>query len=139
MYICPKPRKSRTRRKWPPTPAFLSVKSHAERSLVGCSPSGLEGSDTTKRLECTDGFTGKFFQTFGGENTHPSETTPKNTREATLPNLRGHCHPDTKIRQRDHTQNRENHRPVSLMNIYTKKKKKKKPSTNYKQKSSTKL
>ena len=33
------------RRKWQPTPGFLPGKSHGERSLVGCSPGGREGSD----------------------------------------------------------------------------------------------
>ena len=33
-----------------PTPAFLPGKSHGRRSLVGCSPWGLEDSDTTERL-----------------------------------------------------------------------------------------
>ena len=38
------------RRKWQPTPVLLPGKSHARRSLVGCSPWGLEESDTTERL-----------------------------------------------------------------------------------------
>ena len=29
------------RRKWQPTPVFLTVDFHGERSLVGCSPWGL--------------------------------------------------------------------------------------------------
>src|SRR5574337_782693 len=33
-----------------PTPALLPGKSHGWRSLVGCSPWGREGSDTTERL-----------------------------------------------------------------------------------------
>ena len=35
---------------WHPTPALLPGKSHGWRSLEGCSPWGLWGSDTTERL-----------------------------------------------------------------------------------------
>ena len=38
------------RRQWHPTPVFLPGKSHGRRSLVGCSPWGLEESDMTERL-----------------------------------------------------------------------------------------
>ena len=38
------------RRQWHPTPVLLPEKSHGQRSLVGCSPWGLEESDTTERL-----------------------------------------------------------------------------------------
>ena len=38
------------RRQWHPTPVFLPGKSHGWRSLVGCSPWGLEESDTTEWL-----------------------------------------------------------------------------------------
>ena len=38
------------RRKWHPTPVLLPGKSHRQRSLVGCSPWGRWGSDTTERL-----------------------------------------------------------------------------------------
>ena len=40
------------RRQWHPTPfsILLPGKSHGQRSLVGCSPWGLEESDTTERL-----------------------------------------------------------------------------------------
>ena len=38
------------RRQWHPTPVLLPGKSHGWRSLVGCSPWGLEGSDTTEQL-----------------------------------------------------------------------------------------
>ena len=37
-------------RQWHPTPVFLPGKSHGRRSLVGCSPWGLEESDTTEQL-----------------------------------------------------------------------------------------
>ena len=40
----------RRRRQWHPTPALLPGKSCGRRSLVGCSPWGLEKSDTTERL-----------------------------------------------------------------------------------------
>ena len=36
------------RRKWLPTPVFLPGESHGQRSLAGCSPWGLEESDTTE-------------------------------------------------------------------------------------------
>ena len=38
------------RRQWHPTPILLPGKSHGWRSLVGCSPWGRWGSDTTERL-----------------------------------------------------------------------------------------
>ena len=38
------------RRQWHPTPVLLPGKSHRQRSPVGCSPWGLEESDTTERL-----------------------------------------------------------------------------------------
>ena len=38
------------RRQWHPTPVLLPRESHGWRSLVGCSPWGLEESDTTERL-----------------------------------------------------------------------------------------
>ena len=38
------------RRQWHPTPVLLLGKSHGWRSLVGCSPWGLEESDMTERL-----------------------------------------------------------------------------------------
>ena len=36
------------RRKWQPTPVFLPGESHGQRSLVGYSPQGDRGSDTTE-------------------------------------------------------------------------------------------
>ena len=38
------------RRKWQPTPVFLSWKSHGQRNLVGYSPWGCKESDTPERL-----------------------------------------------------------------------------------------
>ena len=38
------------RRQWHPTPVLLPGKPHGWRSLVGCSPWGLEESDTTEQL-----------------------------------------------------------------------------------------
>ena len=35
---------------WHPTPVLLPGRSHGRRSLVGCSPWGRWGSDTTERL-----------------------------------------------------------------------------------------
>ena len=40
----------RWRRQWQPTPVLLPGKSHGRRSLVGCSPWGLEESNMTERL-----------------------------------------------------------------------------------------
>ena len=41
---------SQWRRQWHPTPVLSPGKSHGRRSLVGCSPWGRSGSDTTERL-----------------------------------------------------------------------------------------
>ena len=41
---------TRRRRKWQPTPVFLSGKSHGQRSLAGYSPWGCKESDTTEQL-----------------------------------------------------------------------------------------
>jgi len=38
------------RRQWHPTPVLLPGKSHGWRSLLGCSPWGCRGLDTTERL-----------------------------------------------------------------------------------------
>ena len=38
------------RRQWQPTPVPLPGKSHGRRSLVGCSPWGIEESDMAERL-----------------------------------------------------------------------------------------
>ena len=38
------------RRQWHPIPVLLPGKCHGRRSLVGCSPWGLEESDMTERL-----------------------------------------------------------------------------------------
>ena len=47
MELCSsKPRRSQ----WHPIPVLLPGKSHGWRSLVGCSPWGLEESDRTERL-----------------------------------------------------------------------------------------
>ena len=43
-------RKSPWRREWLTTPVFLPEESHEQRSLAGCSPVGLPGSDTTDQL-----------------------------------------------------------------------------------------
>ena len=37
-------------RQWHPTPVLLAGKSHGRRSLVGCSPWGLDESDMAERL-----------------------------------------------------------------------------------------
>ena len=39
------------RRKWQPTPIFLSEESHGERNLVGYSPQGPKESDMTKQKQ----------------------------------------------------------------------------------------
>ena len=41
---------NKQRRQWHPTPVLLPGKFQGWRSLVGCSPRGLEESDTTERL-----------------------------------------------------------------------------------------
>ena len=41
------------RRKWQPTPVFLSGKSHGQRPLAGYTPWGHKESDTTKQLTHT--------------------------------------------------------------------------------------
>ena len=46
------------RRAWQPTPVFLPGESHGQRSLAGCSPRGLEGSDTTEQLTLSWDFPG---------------------------------------------------------------------------------
>ena len=43
-------RKIPWRRKWQPTPVFLTGKSHGQRSLVGYSPCSYKESDTTEQL-----------------------------------------------------------------------------------------
>ena len=43
-------RKDLLEKGWQPTLAFLSGKSHGERSLVGYSPWGCKESDTTEQL-----------------------------------------------------------------------------------------
>ena len=45
-------RKIPWRRKWQPTPVFLPRESHGQRRLEGCSPCGLEESDTTEDSAC---------------------------------------------------------------------------------------
>ena len=47
-YLCMSRNRNR-RRQWHPTPGLLPGKSHGWRSLVGCSPEGRWGSDTTER------------------------------------------------------------------------------------------
>ena len=47
IYLMPP---SLWRRQWHPTPVLLPGKSYGWRSLEGCSPWGLEESDTTERL-----------------------------------------------------------------------------------------
>ena len=41
------------RRKWQPTPVFLTEKSHGQRNPAGYSPWGRKKSDTTERLSST--------------------------------------------------------------------------------------
>ena len=48
FWTCP--RQPLWGRQWHPTPVLLPGKSHGRRSLVGCSPWGHWGSDTTQRL-----------------------------------------------------------------------------------------
>ena len=50
------------RKKWQPTPGFLSGKSHGQRSMVSHSPWGRKESDTTEQLLflSVDGYLGCF-------------------------------------------------------------------------------
>ena len=43
-------RKIPWRRAWQPTPVFLPVEFHGQRSLVGYSPRGCKDSDTTQQI-----------------------------------------------------------------------------------------
>ena len=45
-----KPQTYSQRRQWQTTPVLLPGESHGQRSLVGCSPWGLEELDTTEQL-----------------------------------------------------------------------------------------
>ena len=62
------------RRQWHPTPVLLPRKSHGWRSLVGCSPRGRWGSDTTEwlhfhfSLSCTGEGNGSPLVFFPGES-----------------------------------------------------------------------
>ena len=47
------PGSGRSRRKWQPTPVLLPGESHAGSSLLGDSPWGRKGLDTTERLHFT--------------------------------------------------------------------------------------
>ena len=46
-----------SRRKWQPTPIFLSEESHGERNLVGYSPWGCKELDKTKQTSLTHSLT----------------------------------------------------------------------------------
>ena len=46
-------KKAEWRRKWQPTPVLLPGESHGQRSLVGYSPWGYKGLDTTELSEHT--------------------------------------------------------------------------------------
>ena len=50
LFLFKVPKPMHQRRQWHPTPVLLPGKSHGRRSLVGCSPWGLEESDMTERL-----------------------------------------------------------------------------------------
>ena len=50
LCILWEPSTSLWRRRWHPTPVLLPGESHRRRNLVGCSPWGRWGSDTTERL-----------------------------------------------------------------------------------------
>ena len=52
-------------------------------------------------------------------NTYPSQTLPKNCRGRNKLTVQGYDHPNIKTRQTYHTE-KENCKPMSLMNIHTK-------------------
>ena len=47
-------RKMPWRRKWQPTPGFLPVEFHGQRSLAGYSPGSCKDLDTTERTRIVD-------------------------------------------------------------------------------------
>ena len=53
MGSIPESRRFPWRRAWQPTPVFLLGESHGQRSLVGYSPRGHKGLDTTEVTEHT--------------------------------------------------------------------------------------
>ena len=61
-------RKISWRRKWQPTPVFLPGESHGQRSLVGYSPRGHKGSDTTHTHIHTHVSMSIWFQLYYGNN-----------------------------------------------------------------------
>ena len=80
LYPC---KEVQWRRKWQPTPVFLPGESHGQRSLVGYSPWGRKGSDTTEATEHTRTFKGQrragetgFCWGKGSVVIHPSVLTP---------------------------------------------------------------
>ena len=75
----------------------------------------------TNKSPGPDGYIGKFYQTLREErSTIILKLFQNNCRGRSMPKLvlRGHHHPDTKTRKRDHR--KQNYRPISLMNIDTK-------------------
>jgi len=52
--LCSLDSAKKQRRQWHPTPVLLPGESHGWRSLAGCSPWGLEESDTTNRTRLSD-------------------------------------------------------------------------------------
>ena len=77
------------RRQWHPTPVLLPGKSHGRRSLVGCSPWGLEESDTTERLHFHFSLS-----CIGGGNGNPLQCSclenPRDGEPGGLPSLGSH-------------------------------------------------
>ena len=74
----------------------------------------------TNKSAGPDDFTGEFYQTFREVNTYPSQTLPKIAEGRTLPNLFYEATINIMPKSDKYIINKENYRPISLMNTDTK-------------------